>query len=177
MQGPESHLSVNASHHSLAGLKLVSLLMAAMCVNPLYAAVPKPRLRRHENLHRQIDHLEHVWREAILSSDTAVMSSLLANDYTAITPNGTLQTKQDALTNLSSGRVHFTELSVSDRKVRFYGNTAVVTSRAQVQGTNNGTSISGDFRYTRVYVRNAEGKWKIVSFEASRIHHDTRASR
>jgi ketosteroid isomerase-like protein len=54
--------------------------------------------------------------------------------------------------------------------VRFYGTTALVTSRAQAAGSNaEGEDISGSFRYTRVYVRNAQGKWKIVSFEASRI--------
>jgi ketosteroid isomerase-like protein len=29
--------------------------------------------------------------------------------------------------------------------------------------------LAGDYRYTRVYVRNAQGVWKIVSFEASRV--------
>jgi len=32
--------------------------------------------------------------------------------------------------NLRSGRVHFTTLDISDRKVRFYGTTALVTSVA-----------------------------------------------
>ena len=97
------------------------------------------------------------------------MDSLLADDYTAITANGTLQTKQDWLASLRSGRVHFTTLNVSDRKVRFYGDTAVVTSRVEVRGTGNDGEVFGSFRYTRVYVRNSQGKWKIVSFEASRI--------
>ncbi len=29
--------------------------------------------------------------------------------------------------------------------------------------------MTGNYRYTRVYVRNAQGDWKIVSFEASRV--------
>jgi ketosteroid isomerase-like protein len=53
--------------------------------------------------------------------------------------------------------------------VRFYGTTALVTSQADLSGTNAGEDISGSYRYTRVYVRDAQGKWKIVSFEASRI--------
>lgn len=99
------------------------------------------------------------------------MDSLLADDYTAITANGTLQTKQDWLASLRSGRVHISTLDISDRKVRFYGDTAVVTSRAQVQGTGSEGGVVGSFRYTRVYVRNPQGKWKIVSFEASRIRN------
>ena len=62
------------------------------------------------------------------------MDALLANDYMAITAYGTLQTKDQALANLRSGRMHFTTLDISDRKVRFYGKTALVTSQAQVKG-------------------------------------------
>ena len=62
-----------------------------------------------------------------------------------------------------------TSIEFSDRKVRFYGQTALVTSRAEVSGNNADADFSGSYRYTRVYVRDEQGKWKIVSFEASRI--------
>jgi ketosteroid isomerase-like protein len=65
--------------------------------------------------------------------------------------------------------VHFTTLDISDRKVRFYGTTALVTSVASIAGTTPDGAISGNYRYTRVYVRNAQGAWKVVAFEASRI--------
>jgi ketosteroid isomerase-like protein len=87
----------------------------------------------------------------------------------AITASGTLQTKEQALDNLRTGRTHFTQLEISDRKVRFYGTTALVTSVAEVQGTTSEGDVSGSYRYTRVYVRDAQGAWKVVSFEVSRI--------
>ena len=97
------------------------------------------------------------------------MDALLADDYMAISASGTLQSKEQTLENLRSGRVHFTTLDISDRKVRFYGTTALVTSIATIQGTTADGEISGNYRYTRVYVRNSQGAWKVVSFEASRI--------
>jgi len=147
--------------------RLLSLCLLVFCAAPLCATAQKPQ--KHEHRHREIDQLEEAWRSAVLSSATGAMDSLLADDYTAINANGTLQTKQEWLASLRSGRVRFTTLDISDRKVRFYGETAVVTSRAQVQGTGSDGGVFGSFRYTRVYVRNAQGKWKIVSFEASRI--------
>jgi ketosteroid isomerase-like protein len=145
-----------------------------LCIFVLFYAVPfcvaVPKAQKRGNLHHEIDQLEEAFRTAALTSNSSAMNSLLADDYTAITANGTLQTKQDWLDGLRSGRVHFTTLNFSDRKVRFYGNTAVVTSRAQVQGTTGSGTLDGNYRYTRVYVRNSQGKWKIVSFEASRIH-------
>jgi len=144
------------------------MLLWALCVNILYAGQAK--VHKHDGRH-QIDQLEENWRNAILKSDTNAMNTLLADDYMAITASGTLQTKERALANLRSGRVHVSALAVSDRKVRFYGKTAVVTSLAHMEGTNQEGELSGDFRYTRVYVQNQQGEWKIVSFEASRVRH------
>jgi ketosteroid isomerase-like protein len=127
-----------------------------------------PRAQKHESRH-EIDQLEDAWRNAVLKSNTAAMEPLLADDYMAITPNGTLQTKDQALANLRSGRTHVQTLELSDRKVRFYGTTAVVTSLADLKATTSEGEVAGSFRYTRVYVRDAHGHWKIVSFEASRI--------
>jgi ketosteroid isomerase-like protein len=148
------------------GQAIVTALAMAVCAIPLYAGMLGTQ--KHENRH-EIDQLEDEWRNAILTSNTTVMDSLLADDYIAITASGTLQTKAETLANLRSGQIHFTSLTVADRKVRFYGRTALVTSLAKVQATTPDGPINGSYRYTRVYVRNAQGQWKIVSFEASRI--------
>lgn len=128
-----------------------------------------PRAQKHESRH-EIDQLEEQWRTAVLKNDTAEMSSLLADDYMAITPFGTLQNKQETLDNLRSGRWHITSLNIFDRKVRFYGTTALVTSLAEAEGTTPEGDLSGSYRYTRVYARDPKGLWKIVNFEASRVH-------
>ena len=127
-----------------------------------------PRAQRHESRH-EIDQLEQVWRDAILQRNASALDNLLSDDYVAITPNGTLQSKDQTLANLRTGNLHFNSIELSDRKVRFYGQTALVTSRAEVNGTNGDGTFSGSYRYTRVYVRDDHGSWKIVSFEASRI--------
>ena len=137
-----------------------------MWASPLCAG--KQLAQKHENRH-DIDQLEDEWRSAMLAANTKVMDSLLAPDYMAITPSGTLQSRDDTLQSLSSGRIHFTLLDVSDRKVRFYGTTAVVTSLANIQATTPDGKVSGSYRYTRVYVRDAQGDLKIVSFESSRV--------
>lgn len=125
-------------------------------------------MQKHESRH-EIDQLEDKWRDAVLKGNTVALNSLLADDYMAITANGTLQTRDEALASLRSGQWHFSSLNVLDRKVRFYGRTALVTSLAEVQGTTPDGDMSGSYRYTRVYIRDARGNWKIVSFEASRI--------
>ena len=97
------------------------------------------------------------------------MDALLADDYMAITPSGVLQSKEQTLASMRSGTMHFQSIDITDRKVRFYGQTALVNCRADVSGTTSDGDITGSYRYTRVYVRDARGVWRIVSFEASRI--------
>lgn len=137
---------------------------------PLHARSQSPHPpQKHESRH-QIDELEDAWRDAVLNSNATAMASLLSDDYTAITASGTLQNKEEALANMRATARHITSLTFSERKVRFYGLTAVVTSLADIEGTNaEGLDVSGSYRYTRVYVRDPQGRWKIVSFEASRI--------
>jgi ketosteroid isomerase-like protein len=129
-----------------------------------------PRAERHESRH-EIDQLEQTWKDALMRRSASAMEGLLADDYIAITPNGTLQSKDQTLANLRAGATQIKSIDFSDRKVRFYGQTALVTSRAEVSGTNAEGDFSGSYRYTRVYVRDEQGKWKIVSFEASRIRN------
>ena len=141
-----------------------------ICTIPLYglsfAQIPHPQ--RHDTRHL-IDDLEESWRSAVLSSNASALASILSDDYMAITPSGTLQNKDDALSSLRNGHVHFASLTLSDRKVRFYGSTAIVTSLASVEATNSDVPVNGNYRYTHVYARDPQGKWKIVSFEASRV--------
>jgi ketosteroid isomerase-like protein len=152
-------------------ITFLALLCAAAGGFAQSHAPQKPALHRaekHEGRH-EIDQMEETWRKAILNADIAAMETLLADDYMAITASGMLQTREETLASLKSGSIRFTLLEISDRKVRFYGATALVTSLASVKGTNAEGDFSGNYRYTRVYVRNARGDWKIVSFEVSRI--------
>jgi ketosteroid isomerase-like protein len=147
------------------------LLMLGASAPALFAAPQHgglPRGEKHEGRH-DIDQMEEAWRKAVLTGNVAVMDDLLDDDYIAIGANGTLHTKEETLAWMRSARRHITSIELSDSKVRFYGATALVTSFAHVTGVNAEGEAIGDFRYTRVYVRDAEGKWKIVSFEASRI--------
>jgi ketosteroid isomerase-like protein len=132
------------------------------------APQPVPRGQRHE-FRREIDQKEEAWRSAMLQRNSIALEALLADDYTAITATGAIQTKEQALASLRSGAYQLSALTISDRKVRVYGSTAVVTSMAELSGTRDHQDMTGRYRYTRVYVRSPQGQWKIVSFEASRI--------
>lgn len=150
---------------SIARRSVWIFFLALFCAACLQAT---PHNQPHTGRHA-IDKLEDRWRDAMVASDVSTLEALLADDYIGITPNGTLQTKDETVRNLRSGLLHFQSLELTDRKVRFYGSTALVTSRAEVSATGPSGNFSGSFRYTRVYALMPNGSWQIVSFEASRI--------
>lgn len=163
------------STHSSLRLTLaagrVILLICFLLSAAAYALPPPGFLPKRENrvVHKQIETLEMEWRQAQVDNNITVMADLLADDYVGITANGTIETKAQAIAQRQAGTVRITTLDLDDLKVRLYGDTAVVTSIADLQGVNGQSDISGKYRYTRVYNRRL-GRWKIVSFEASRIH-------
>lgn len=151
---------------------VAALLLLALCHSAL--ALPHHESRA---IHKEIEGLEQQWRQAVINNNVGQMDHLLADDYIGITSNGTVENKAQALAQRRAGTVRITKLDLSDVHVRVYGDTAVVTSVADLVGTNGASDISGEYRYTRVY-NHRLGQWKIVSFEASRMHDvDARANK
>ncbi len=135
----------------------------------LHAVLSAPRPDHGEKeIHRAISALEDQWHAAALSNDVGTVDRLLAEDYVGIGPDGTIASKADELAARRGGLRKLTQLDVVERKIRVYGTTAVVTSRAVVSGMYDTMPLSGEFRYTRVY-NLSHGQWHIVSFEASPI--------
>jgi hypothetical protein len=115
---------------------------------------------------REIVDMERQAREASLHRDPDFSQRTLAEDYVAITPLGQVTTKQETVSARKSGQLRYDSINVSDMVVRLYGDTAVVTARADVKGHQLGEDFSGPYRYTRVWVRHS-GHWQAVSYQAT----------
>lgn len=123
-----------------------------------------------------VENMEEQWRKAQLAGDANAMSDLLSDDFVGITAFGKVNTKAQYLARIRDRVVQVQSMDLSDVKVKIIGaHVAVVTSRAEVTGINEGTQVKGAFRYTRVYERNA-GVWRITSFEATRANGNAGAS-
>jgi len=115
---------------------------------------------------REIVDMERQAKEASLRRDAEFPQHNLSDDYVAITPLGQVTTKQDSLSARKSGQLRYEAIDVTDMVVRVYGDTAVVTARADVRGHQLGEDFSGPYRYTRVWVRRG-GHWQAVSYQAT----------
>jgi ketosteroid isomerase-like protein len=145
----------------------VLLALAIACALPALADGPHPK--RHDQYKHQVEKLEEVWRTAELNGDVDAMDKLLSDDYVGITMSGQIVTKGQQLDRMRNRNLVLSKIELDDVKVKLIGSTAVVTSLAQVEGTNEGAPVHGTYRYTRVYTRLPSGSWKITNFEATRV--------
>ena len=76
--------------------------------------------------------------------------------------------KSQMVDAFKNGQSKLASDELSDMKVRLYGNTAVITGKADVKGTLGGKDITGQMMFTRVYVKKG-GHWQSVAFQQTLV--------
>jgi ketosteroid isomerase-like protein len=152
--------------------KCATLLLCALAVLPAFGS-QHVAIHRHSGFDpgeqetiREIVDMERQAKEASLRRDADFSARTLSEDYVAITPLGQVTTKADNVSARRSGQLRYESMNITDMVVRLYGDTAVVTARADVKGHQLGEDFSGPYRYTRVWVRR-NGRWQAVSYQAT----------
>ena len=128
--------------------RCLMLLCATLAALPVFAAQhvavhPRSIVATDQDTIREIVDMERQAKEATLRRDVDFTQRTLAEDYVAVTPLGTVTTKQDAVSARKSGQLRYEAMNVTDMVVRIYGDTAVVTARADVRGHQLGEDFSG----------------------------------
>jgi len=116
----------------------------------------------------QIRALEAARNEAIVHGDAATLERMTSDDYTFITLRGELRTKAEVVKGFATGAFKYESRDISDLNIRVYGDTAVVTGRSTQKGSENGKDYSGDYWFTRVYVKE-NGRWMTVALQTTLI--------
>jgi ketosteroid isomerase-like protein len=153
-------------------MKVLIILILGMIAYGNYAAAQTSQTdvlpKSQTTVEREILSLEEARNQAVLHGDATALDWMTSDDYTFITLRGELRTKSDILKGFASGSFHYDSRQISDLKVRVYGDTAVVTGRSVQKGMENGKDYSGDYRFTRVYVKE-KGRWLSVALQTTLI--------
>ena len=123
---------------------------------------------RAEDVQEQLKKLETDRSAAIVKGDVETLEKQTSDDYTLINMNGQMSDKSQMVNAFKTGQSKLTSDDLSDLKVRVYGNTAVITGKADVKGTLAGNDATGQIMFTRVYVKK-NGRWQSVAFQQTRI--------
>jgi len=151
-------------------LRTAALLLLAVfcCTLAASADSPQPHKEHKRDYKREIQALEEQWRLAQVDEDVPAMERLLAPDFLGISMTGQVTDRDQQLERMRNRHLALSKIIISDQKIKLVGAVAIVTSLAQIEGTNDGAPVNGMYRYTRIYRRYPDGTWKVTNFEVTR---------
>ena len=120
------------------------------------------------NVEQTLLQLERDWEQANVRNDTAALERILAPEFVSTDSDGRLTTRAEGFARRKSGEVTFTAFTQDDYKMQVIGDTAIVTGRSTIKGIRDGKDLSGQERWTDVFVRR-NGRWQAVATHSSRI--------
>src|SRR5215472_3384018 len=110
--------------------------------------------------------LDTEYQAAVKNNDAATMDRILADDFVVVTGSGKIYTKADLLQMARTRRVLYEHQEDSDQTVRVWGDTAVITAKIWLKGTDEGKPFDWHLRFSDTYVRTPAG-WRYVHGQAS----------
>jgi ketosteroid isomerase-like protein len=113
-----------------------------------------------------VEALDIAYQAAVKQNDVATMDRILADDFLLVTGLGKTYTKADLLEEARSKWMVYEHQEDSGRKVRVWGDTAVVTALLWVKGNEDGKAFDYKLWFSDTYVRTPAG-WRYVLAQAS----------
>ncbi|MGA2355493.1 MAG: nuclear transport factor 2 family protein, partial [Terriglobales bacterium] len=120
-----------------------------------------------DNDERQILALHEAGDKALMTADLAMLSQIFADDYVQYNEAGQAFTKQDVLNNFRTGAIRYPSIVSTARKIRLFGDTAVVHGAESDEVEVNGKRSSIRYVYLDV-LRKRNGEWKLVASQLAR---------
>lgn len=110
--------------------------------------------------------LDEQYQAAVKANDFATMDKILADDFVLVTGTGKGFSKSDLLEEARSKTIVYEHQEDSQRTVRVWGDTAVVTAKLWVKGSTEGRPVEYRLWFSDTYVRMPAG-WRYVFGQAS----------
>jgi ketosteroid isomerase-like protein len=116
---------------------------------------------------REVQQMEKEWREAWVRGDPVALDRIHADDYLSINYLGQVSTKAQVMSDVRAGAFKYESMEHKDVIMRVYGNVVIVNALTVNKGHRRERNVSGDFSYTRVYVKR-DGRWQAVLSQYTR---------
>ena len=112
--------------------------------------------------------LERLWNEAQVNRDSAALEALVSSRFVNTEWDGEVSDKQKFLADIKDPHFKPTSVNISEVKMNFFGDTAIVTGTYHAQGSYQGKSYDHVGRFTDTWVLDA-AKWQCVASHTSLI--------
>lgn len=114
----------------------------------------------------EIIKLEEELRLTMLNGDAEKLDELVDDSLTFVIPNGMIITKSMDLAGYKNKIQKISQIKQSEQGIKIHDNFAVVTVKADIVGTYNGVSMSGLYRFLRIWAK-IKNSWRIVAGSSS----------
>jgi hypothetical protein len=131
-------------------------------VSPVPPAFAGPK----EDDIKALETLDSEYQKAVEQNDVKTMARILDDEFILVMGDGTSYTKTDLLNDAKGGQTRYERQSDSDRTVRIWGNTAVVTAKLWAKGLEDGKQVDYTQWFSDTWVRK-KGGWSYVFGQAS----------
>ena len=132
------------------------------------AAATQPRLTR-EIAEKALLALERKWMESLQQRDASVLSQLISDDFTLVSPRLVVAAgNRDRYFQHAMRELNLTSYDFEGVSVRLYGRTAVVSGRLKQSASIAGEDWGGNYLFTDVWV-SRDGSWQVVSRHLSQL--------
>ena len=109
------------------------------------------------------------WDAAIIRKDREAIAGNMSETFMQIGSDGATADKAKFLEGITSDKLVIAPYTVEEFRVRFYGDTALVTGRTDMHGSWDGKEFRSHYRFTDTYVREADGHWRVVNVQVTEI--------
>jgi ketosteroid isomerase-like protein len=104
---------------------------------------------------------------ALMTADVAEIRRVYAEEYVQYDESGNPSTSQDLIDKLLSGKVRFIAMKSTGRRIRWFGDFAVVHGSEEDLVEQDGNRSAVRYVYTDVVVKR-DGRWQIVASQLAR---------
>jgi hypothetical protein len=107
--------------------------------------------------------------KALLSKDQSTLQQVLSGDVSYGHSNGWVQTKQDILNDLQSGKLIYSKIENSNVMiVAATDKWATVRTNTNAEGSINGTAFQLKLHVLQVWIRTKEG-WQLLARQSTKL--------
>lgn len=169
--GANAHAAVDALASRTAfldGMKALNFLLLALVLvsrQPLFGEETKGE-KPDESVLKAINDREEQYTDGLLHRNFEELASVFADTYVNTSPSGQIRNKAEFLEALKADTSRISEIKKSEKQTQLYGDTAVVTVRFVVQGTDQGETFEFKGRATDIWVKIQE-QWFCVAVHSS----------
>jgi ketosteroid isomerase-like protein len=114
--------------------------------------------------------LETLWNQAEVEKDASALNHLLADNFSFVDIDGSLQNKTEFLASIKHPAEHIETIGNESLKARVYHDTVIVIGTYHERGTLNGKGYYHHGRFTDTWIKDGSS-WMCVASQTTLMEH------